>query len=52
MGAIHGLRWVDRLDSDADPAETIYLEDGPIMETAEFKRLTMLDAERFDEFEE
>ena len=52
MGAIHGLRWVDIIDSDADLVETISLEDGPVMETAEFKRLTMPDAERFDEPEE
>lgn len=34
-----------------DSAETVVLDEDAVMETAEFKRLTMPDAERFDEFE-
>lgn len=52
MGAIQGLRWVELIDSDADLPETISLDDEPIMGTAEFKRLTMPNAERIYEPEE
>lgn len=41
------------LDPDEfDSAETVVLDEDAVMETAEFKRLTMLDAERLDESEE